>query len=119
LSAPFVFPYFLDQLAMTYTQIAVWTAVAASSALGTTIFWGRIADRAGNKAVLAVGTFIAGLALPLCWILAGLTGSLSFIWVSALFDALAWGAISPAIFNLALVSAPPASRLMYMGMYAL
>ncbi len=119
LAAPFVLPYFLDELGMTFTQVAIWTAIAASCGLGTTIYWGRTADRVGNKPVLAIGTFLAGAALPASWILAGVTGRLGFIWVGAVFDAVAWGAIGPAIFNLALGSAAPASRLAYMGMYSL
>lgn len=119
LSAPFVFPYFLESLGLSFTQIAVWSAIAASCALVTTNLWGRVADRVGNRAVLAIGTFLAGLALPLNWILAGLTGSTTFVWVSAVFDAVAWGAIGPAVFNLALVSAPTANRTAFMAMYSL
>lgn len=119
LAAPFVFPYFLGELRMSFTQVAIWSAIAAISALFTTVLWGRGADRYGNKVVLAIGTFVAGLALPACWILAGLTGNLGFIWVSAVFDAVAWGAIGPAIFNLALVSAPRADRLAFIAMYSL
>ena len=119
LSAPFVFPYFLDELQMSFTQVAIWSAIAATSALVTSPLWGRVADRVGNRAVLAIGTFVAGAALPTLWILAGLTGNLAFIWASALFDAVAWGAIGPAIFNLALTSAPRASRTTFFAMYAL
>ncbi|MEX2534410.1 MAG: MFS transporter [Trueperaceae bacterium] len=119
LSAPFVFPYFLDELRLTFVQIAIWSAIAASSALATTMLWGRIADQVGNKAVLAIGTFVAGAALPTCWILAGITGRTFYIWLSAVFDAVAWGAIGPAIFNLALASAPRAKRTSFFAMYAL
>lgn len=119
LSAPFVFPYYLDELQLTFTQIAIWSAIAASTALGTTIVWGRIADQVGNKSVLAIGTFIAGTALQVCWILAGVTGRTYFIWISAVFDAIAWGAIGPAIFNLAITSAPRGQRTSYFAMYAL
>jgi hypothetical protein len=35
------------------------------------------------------------------------------------FDAVAWGAIGPAIFNLALVSAPRANRVVFIAMYSL
>jgi MFS family permease len=119
ISAPFVFPYFLDELRLTFTQIAVWSAIAATSALGTTMLWGRIADRFGNKSVLAIGTFVAGAALPALWILAGVTGQVSYIWLSAVFDAVAWGAIGPAIFNLALASAPRGTRTAFIAMYAL
>lgn len=119
LAAPFVIPYFLDQLALTFTEVALWSAIAAVTAFATTILWGRVADRVGNKSVLAIGTFTAGLALPACWILAGLTGRTEFIWASAFFDALAWGGIGPALFNLALVTAPQATRMSYLAMFAL
>ena len=119
LAAPFVIPYFLEQLGLTFTQVALWSAIAAGTALVTTIMWGRVADRFGNKSVLAIGTFIAGFTLPTCWILTGLTGNVGFIWASAVFDALAWGGIGPALFNLSLVSAPREKRLSYLAMFAL
>lgn len=119
LGAPFVIPYFLEELRMTFTQIAIWSALAASTALGSTILWGRVADRVGNKPVLAVGTFLAGLLLPGTWILAGQTGQQWIIYVSAIFDAIAWGAIGPAVFNLALVTAPRQGRISFIAMYSL
>ena len=118
LAAPFVFPYFLGELRLSFTQIALWSGIASTSALLTTL-WGRVADKRGNKVVLAIGTFLAGLALPLTWILAGVTGNLGFIWASAVFNALAWGAIGPAMFNLALVSAPQTNRAAFIAMFSL
>ncbi|MDF1523690.1 MAG: MFS transporter [Trueperaceae bacterium] len=119
LAAPFVFPYFLDELNLTFTQVAIWSSIAALTALATTYLWGRLADRTGNRGVLAIGTFLAGLLLPATWILAGLTGDVRWVWVSAAFDAIAWGANGPAIFNLALVSAPRANRVVFIAMYSL
>ena len=119
IGAPFVIPYFLEVLGMSFTQIAIWMALAASTGLATTILWGRVADRVGNKAVLAVGTFLAGVALPGTWILAGATGHVWIIYVSAVFDAIAWGAIGPAIFNLALVTAPRQGRVSFIAIYSL
>lgn len=119
LASPFTIPYFLEELHMTFTQVAMWSVIAAVTAMLTTVLWGRAADRAGNKAVLAVGTFLAGTLLPASWIAAGLTGNLTWIWFAAAFDALAWGAIGPAIFNLALVSAPREGRVAFIAMYSL
>jgi MFS family permease len=119
LAAPFVFPYFLDELRLTFTQVAIWSTIAATTSMVTTIGWGRVADRVGNKAVLAIGTFVAGVGLPGAWILAGATGWLGFIWLSAVLDAIAWGAIGPAIFNLALVSAPRQNRVVFIAMSSL
>jgi len=119
LGAPFVLPYFLEELGMSFTQVAYWSSIAAVTSLATTTLWGRVADATGNKSVLAVGTFIAGALLPANWILAGITGNLTFIWLSAVFDAIAWGAITPAIFNLALVSAPREGRVSFVAVYSL
>ena len=119
LAAPFVFPYFIGELKMNFTHIAIWSAIASTCALVTTAQWGRVADRFGNKVVLAIGTVLAGAALPLCWVLAGLSGRLEFVWASAVFDALAWGAIGPAIFNLALSSAPRNERAAFIAVYSL
>ena len=119
LASPFVFPYFLDELRLSFTQVAVWSTIAAVTSMLTTVAWGRVADRVGNKAVLAIGTFVAGALLPASWILAGATGWLGFIWVSAVMDALAWGAIGPAMFNLALVSAPRRNRVVFIAMWSL
>ena len=119
LAAPFVFPYFLDELRLSFTQVAIWSTIAATTSMLTTVMWGRVADRVGNKAVLAVGTFVAGVGLPGSWILAGASGWLGFIWISAVLDAVAWGAIGPAGFNLALVSTPRANRVVYIATWSL
>ena len=117
-AAPFVIPYFLSHLQMTFTQIALWGAVAASTALVTNPLWGRVADRYGNKAVLAIGSFLAGSLLPLTWLIAA-PERLWPIWVGGVMDALAWGAVGPALFNLLLVSAPKSDRLPYVAMFSL
>jgi len=119
LAAPFVFPYFLDELRLTFTQVAIWSTIAATTSMATTVLWGRVADRVGNKAVLAIGTFVAGVGLPGTWIAAGASGWVGFIWISAVLDAIAWGAIGPAIFNLALVSAPRQNRVVFIAMSSL
>lgn len=119
LAAPFVIPYFLEQLELTFTQIAIWSAIAAVTALITNSVWGRVADRVGNKAVLTIGSFLAGTALPASWILAGFTGHVYWIWIAGVCDALAWGAATPALFNLALVSAPQQGRVAFIAMYSL
>ncbi len=119
LGAPFVLPYWLEELQMSFTQVSYWSAISATTALLTTALWGRLADRVGNRAVLAIGTFFAGALLPANWILAGLTGNLNFIWFAAVCDALAWGAIHPSVFGLVLVSAPKAGRVKFIAMYSL
>lgn len=115
LAAPFVIPYFFTHLKMTYTQIAVWAAIASVATLFIGTWWGKVADRVGHKQVLKVTTFIAGTAHPACWMLAT-PGNLTLIWVSGIMDALSWGGINVAMFNLSVVTAPRDKRMMYLAL---
>jgi MFS family permease len=114
LGAVLVFPYFLSHLGMTYTEIAIWFAIASSMTLLFGPMWGRIADRFGNKPVLAINTFLAGAVLPTCWILATPDNHWP-IYISGVVDALVWSAINAAIFNLGLATAPENKRMVFMG----
>lgn len=113
-SAPFVIPYFLKHLHMSYTQVAIWIVIASISALVLAPMWGRVADRVGNKPVLEITTIGAGTLLPLTWLLAT-PGNLWPIWCAGVVDALIWGAINPAQFNLALSSAPRDNRASFIA----
>ena len=119
LSGPFVTPYLLQELRFTFTMVAIASSITAITALFTTYLWGRVADRWGHKFVLSVGTFLVGLLLPSGWILAGITGATAWIWATAVFEAVSWGAARPAAFNLALISAPRANRTAFIAMYGL
>ena len=81
LSGPFVTPFYLQELGMTFTQVAFASTITALTALVTTSLWGRVTDRVGHKRVLMLGTlpranrvvFIAmlGLATGLSGFLGG------------------------------------------------
>jgi MFS family permease len=114
LASPFVIPYFLTHLGMTFTQVALWSAIAAICTLGAAPLWGRIADQVGHKTVLKITSLLVGAALPLCWILSA-PGFLLFIWISGVVDAIAWGGYNTAAFNMSLVTAPARSRMMYLA----
>ncbi|CAN5250928.1 MFS transporter [soil metagenome] len=117
IGAVFVFPYFITTWKLTYTQIGIYQAVYAIMTLLFGPLWGKIADHAGNRAVLSITTLIAGSLLPMTWIL-GTPGDPTMLWVSAVVDAFAWSAINPAVFNLSLATAPPKQRMSYLGVLA-
>lgn len=117
IAAPFVLPYFLQHLRMSYTEVAIWGGISAGCSLVLAPAWGRLADRVGNKPVLAVTTFLAGTLLPLCWMLAG-PGRLGWVWASAVIDALVWSAIGPGVFNLSLASTPSQNRAAYIAVFS-
>jgi MFS family permease len=114
LASPFVIPYFLKHLHMSFTQVAIWSGIASLCGLILGPMWGRVADRMGHKTVLIVTTILAGSLHPLCWMLAT-PGFLWFIWLSGLVDALSWGGINTAMFNLTLTSAPARYRVAYIS----
>ncbi len=114
LASPFVIPYFLDHLKMSFTQVAIWAGIASLCGLFTGPAWGKVADRIGHKTVLVITTFLAGSVHPLCWMIAA-PGFLWFVWFSGLVDAFSWGGINTAMFNLTLASAPPRYRSAYVA----
>jgi MFS family permease len=118
LSAAIITVYFLEDLGLNFSQLALWSAIAAIVNLVTAEVWGRLADRIGNKTVTLCGLLVMGIGFPLTWILADLI-HIGFFWLSAVIDSLAWGAAGPAIFNLSLASAPKGNRASYIAMYSL
>ena len=116
-SSPFVIPYFLNYLRMTYVEVAVWSSISAASALVLAPVWGRLSYRVGNKPVLVVTTFLAGTLLPLTWMLAA-PGRLWPIWLSGVIDALVWSAISTGIFNLSLATTPRENRAAFIAVFS-
>lgn len=113
---PFVFPLFLEHARMTFTQVGLWTVIAATCGLVLSPLWGRLADRIGHWQVLLLSSSVAALVLPPLWLLGG-PGRLETIWAAAAFDAVAWGGIGTALTNVALQSAAPEKRNLYLAWY--
>lgn len=113
LASVFVYPYFYNYMKMSFTEIALWSATAAVTSMLAGPQWGRLADRVGNKGVLAITTTMAGL-LPIVWMLAT-PGDTRFIYFSGVVEGLAWSAINPAIFNLSLATAPKDNRMPHLA----
>jgi hypothetical protein len=61
-----------------------------------------------------VTSTLAGTLLPLAWLLAR-PGHLGPIWFAAMMEAFTWGAITPALFNLSLATAPRERRTAYLA----
>ncbi len=116
LAAPFVIPYFLQQLRMSYTQIAILSVIGALCALVFAPMWGRIADRVGNKPMLQFTTLIAATLLPASWMLASPVTLLP-IWIGAVIDAFANTATGQGSFNLLLSSTAPIKRTAFVSAF--
>ncbi len=70
LSAPFFNLYMLDNLNLPISQVTLYNSLMAGANLLMLMIWGRLADRLGNRVVLAIAGMILALT-PLLWLLVG------------------------------------------------
>lgn len=111
-------PFLIQYIGMSFVQIAIFQAIVALSVLASGPIWGRMADKYGNKSVLAINIFMAGTLPMTCWIMAR-PGDLFLVYLGGFFEGVAAGAIGAAMFNLSLVTAPEKHRPAYLGLLAL
>ncbi|MER3555711.1 MAG: MFS transporter [Meiothermus sp.] len=114
--SPFVVPLWLEYDKMTFAQVGLWTVIAASCGLFVGPLWGRIADRAGHWRVLLWTSTVAAVVLPPLWLMAA-PGRLHTIWAAAVCDPFAWAGLGTALTNVALQSASPERRNLYLALY--
>ena len=115
LSAPFFNLYMLDTLALDVSWVTFYGGLQAGANLLLIIFWGRLADKIGNRPILIfVGILVA--ATPILWL--GVSGSSNydlFLWLP-LLHVLAggtWAAIDLCSNNLQLGIAPLRNQARY------
>jgi MFS family permease len=119
LSAPFFNLYMLDNLNLPITLVTLYTSLMAVANILMLMFWGRLADRIGNRAVLAIAGIILAL-VPLLWLVVG-TDNLS-IWLGLPLLHLVMGGTGAAIDlcnnNLQIGVAPLHKQSTYFGWLA-
>jgi MFS family permease len=119
LSAPFFNLYMLDNLGLDVSYVTLYSSLTAGANLVMLLFWGKLADRFGNRALLLlVGILVA--VTPLLWLGTG-TDSLSvWLWLP-LLHVLAggtWAAIDLCNNNIQLGIAPLNNQSVYFAVAA-
>ncbi|MDF5730772.1 MAG: MFS transporter [Rhizonema sp. PD38] len=80
LSVPFFNIYMLRNLNLNIGLVTIYTSLVAGATLLTLIFWGKLADRLGNRPLLLlVGTLMA--VSPLFWLGVGTDSVSVWIWI--------------------------------------
>lgn len=80
LSAPFFNLYLLDNLALDVRWATIYTSLIAGANLVMLVFWGKLADKVGNRPLLlAVGILVA--VTPLFWLGAGNNSISLWVWL--------------------------------------
>lgn len=119
LSAPFFNLYLLDSLKLDISQVTLYNSLSAAANLILLVFWGRLADRLGNRSILlSVGILVA--ATPLLWLGTGATSWSIWLWFPLLhlLSGGTWAAIELCSNNLQIGIAPIQGQSSYFGLVA-
>lgn len=109
-------PYCLESLRMPLASIQLLGLVQAATIISFAKIWGFLADKYGNKPILAVLAVGLGFT-PFMWVLTepGYQGNLAILLVGHILSGFVWAGIGTCQFNLLLATADPEDRANYMG----
>jgi MFS family permease len=113
LSAPFFAVYMLENLAMSYSLVALHMCLVAATALLTNPVWGRLVDHFGVRPVLLLNSFLIAL-VPLFWLFPRPDWLLP-VWLEAVFSGVVWTGFNLAAFSLPLAATPSTGRPYYLA----
>jgi MFS family permease len=119
LSAPFFNVYLLNNLALDISQVTLYNSLSAGANLLLLMFWGKLADRIGNRPIL-IGVGIAFALFPLLWLITGANPLSTWVWLP-LLHLIAGGtgaAIDLCSNNLQIGLAPNRNQSTYFGIAA-
>lgn len=119
MSGPFFNLYLLDNLRLSIGQVTIYNSLTPGANLLMLVFWGKLADRIGNRPILlGVGILVA--ITPLLWVLAGTDSVSIWLWIPFLhiLAGATWAAIDLCTNNLQLGVAPMQNQSTYFGIVA-
>jgi MFS family permease len=119
LSAPFFNLYLLDNLAIDLQAVTIYNSLQSGANLLLLLFWGQLADRVGNRAVLlGVGILVA--VTPLLWLGTSADSDSVWLWFPLLhiLGGGTWAAIDLCNNNLQLGVAPLKHQTHYFAIAA-
>ncbi len=119
LSNPFFNLYLLDNLALDLNWVTLYNSLGAGANLILLFFWGKLADRIGNRSILLLDGVLVAIT-PLCWLATGANPISLWLWFP-LLHLLGGGtgaAIDLCINNLQLEIAPIQHQTKYFAVTA-
>lgn len=114
ISAPFFNLYLLDNLSLDVSWVTLYNSLTAGANLLMLLFWGKLADRFGNRALLLlVGVLVA--ITPLLWLGTGSDPLSIWLWLPLLHILAGgtWAAIDLCNNNIQLGIAPSKNQSAY------
>ena len=119
LSAPFFNVYLLDELKLDISQVSIYNSISAGANLLLLLWWGRLADRIGNRPIL-LGVGLLFAVFPVLWLVTSNNSLSIWLWLP-LLHVIAGGtsaAIDLCSNNLQLDLAPSRHQSTYFGIAA-
>jgi MFS family permease len=118
-SAPFFNLYLLGDLNIDVSVVTLYNSLGAGANLLMLIFWGRLADRIGNRPLMVtVGVLVA--LTPLLWLEAGTSPIFLWAWFPLLhmLGGATWAAIDLCSGNLMMAVTPLRNQSIYFAIAA-
>ena len=119
-AAPFFVVYALRNLHLDYIWLQLFATLTSLAGLGSMAVWGYLADKFGNKPLLAIGV-VGVFFLPIMWILTTPDhphAALAIISVNNLAGGLFWAGVGLTQFNLLIRLSPPDKTGVYVATMA-
>jgi MFS family permease len=119
LSNPFFNLYLLDNLSLDLSWVTLYNTLATGANLLMLLFWGKLADRIGNRPILLLDGLLVAVT-PLFWLGTGATSTSIWLWFP-LLHLLGGGtgaAIDLCLNNLQLAIAPVQHHTKYFAITA-
>lgn len=83
LSAPFFNLYLLDNLHLDVSLVTIYSSLTSGANLLMLVFWGKLADRIGNRPILLFVGIMAAV-IPLFWLATGANSVSVWLWLPLL-----------------------------------
>lgn len=117
-AGPFFNVYMTEYLHMSYLSISLFTQVLSSfSTIFFIQFWGRMADRYGNKPISKICCTL-GVILPFIWLFATPQNYMILLVMNTI-SGLCWPGLDMANLNMSVWLAPKKNRSIYVACYSL
>jgi MFS family permease len=118
-SAPFFNLYLLGDLNLDVSVVTLYNSLGFGANLLMLMFWGRLADRIGNRPLMLVVGILVGLT-PLLWLEAGTAPIFLWVWFPLLhlLGGATWAAIDLCSGNLMMSVTPLRNQSIYFAIAA-
>ncbi|EGK87581.1 MFS transporter [Microcoleus vaginatus PCC 9802] len=118
-SAPFFNLYLLDNLSIDVSVVTLYNSLGAGANLLMLVFWGKLADRVGNRPIMIVVGILVALT-PVLWLEAGTAPIFIWVWFPLLhiIGGATWAAIDLCSGNLMMSVTPLRNQSLYFAIAA-